>query len=262
MDNKKVVGLIAGIIIVIAAISFIYVFYVADYTYSDSNMNITVPAQTHFTKNASSNSALTIVEYNSTDRNNIDIKLVKLNNQNMTVLSVTINLFTILKNTEEQSLKNASYVKQTVTNNYTIYYNKQKNQYVAIFFNEDLGVISIISCNDPKLILKLADSFKLIGFTTEGLTVVNQNDTNSSTSNTTNTTKTHLKNNTITPNNQSTNTTNPSTQTYNSKQDYVDATGQGDISPDQDSESDDGYGDTNSDYDSDSDYDSNYQDGY
>jgi hypothetical protein len=206
MDKKKVVGLITGIIIVIAAISLIYVSYFADYTYTDSNIKITVPAQTHFTKNASANSVVTMVDYNSTDKNNINIRLLKINNQNITLFGTTINLFAILKNTEEESLTNASYEKQTVTNNYTIYYNKQKNLYAAIFFNDNMGVMSIIYCNDSKLIAKLAKSFELIGFTTEGLTVVNQNNTNSSTSNTTNTTtKTKLKTSTNTSSNQSTN---------------------------------------------------------
>jgi hypothetical protein len=251
MDNKKVVGLIAGIIIVIAAISLIYVFYVADYTYTDSNIKLIVPTQTHFTKNASTNSEFTTVEYNSTDKNNITIKLLKVNNnQNITLFGTTINIYQIVKNGMDQAMTNASFEKTQINSNYTIYYNKQKNQYAAIFYNDNMGVITVIYCNDPKLMGKLANSFELIGFTTEGLTVVNQNNTNSSTSNTTNNTKTSLKNNTITPNNQSNSNNNQSPKTYDNEQQAIDNTGQGDISPDQENEIDNGYGDSYSNSDS------------
>lgn len=186
--NKKIVLPIIAIIAVIAATSLIYVFYIADYTYEDDNIQITVPTQTKFVKNATTSGAWTLIEYNSSDKNDIYIRLMKLdNNQNMSLFGIQLNLFGIAKNVAQQSLLNASFEKLEVNSNYTIYYNKEKNRYATLFFNENLEVITIIYCNDLELIKKLAGSFELKGFSTEGLTVVNKNET-PVTPNTTNTT--------------------------------------------------------------------------
>ncbi|WP_297898430.1 hypothetical protein [Methanobrevibacter sp.] len=191
MDKKRVI--IIGIIIAIIAIvgSIAYLTYVADYTYEDDRISISVPAQTKFTINATHDDYWTFVNYESNDKNNISIKICKLDsNQNISFLGIPLDVFgmtksaTILELTENQSYKAVN-----ITENYTVYYNSEKNKYIALIFDANKQTIVIISCdNSSELINKLASSFILKTFTTTGLKIVTIDnnftsaDTNTSTS--------------------------------------------------------------------------------
>ncbi len=109
MDKKIIMGIIIAVLAIVS-ISLVYVFYIADYTYEDDNIQITVPTQTKFTKNATASGAWTLLEYNSTDKNEIDIRLMKLdNNQNMSLFGIQLNLFNIANNVAQQTLGNSNY---------------------------------------------------------------------------------------------------------------------------------------------------------
>lgn len=183
--RKSILLVIIAIIIAVVVASVIYLTYIADYTYKDERISVTVPAQTKFNITANNNEAWTFVRYNSSDENNITIDLMKLKQSDVTIFGINLDLFETSKNVITKDLtQNKSYKVVTVTENYTIYYNKEKNRYAALLFDKDKRIITMICCDSSsELMNKLANSFELKSFTTEGLDIVNidnNTDTNNS----------------------------------------------------------------------------------
>lgn len=179
---NKILIIILIIAIIIVTSAFVYLTYIADHTYEDERISITVPAQTTFNINATYTDYWTGVEYNSNDTNNISIRILRFNTQNMSFLGVPIDFFSIAKTSIQGDLtKNQNYTEVSITENYTVYYNKEKDKYVALFFDENKKTITLISVDgDSDLINMLASSFILKSFNTNGLELIKVNDTNSS----------------------------------------------------------------------------------
>lgn len=204
--DKKIMGIIVGVIIIIAA-SLFYVFYIADYTYSDERMSITVPAGTNFNITAKdAGGDFSSVIYNDSSKKNIVIKMIKV--PETSLFGVTMKDYTL--RLQETSLKNDSYTSVQVTDNYTIYYNNKTGRYNALIKNPGFNGYVLIGCNgNLEDIIKLAESFKFKSFTTQGLTIEHVN----STSNTTTNSNTTLNSTNTTNNNQTT--------TKSSENDYI-----------------------------------------
>jgi hypothetical protein len=183
--------LIGIIAIIIIASSIFYLIYIVDYTYEDDRISINVPAQTKFSINASHTDYWTGVNHVSNDKNNISIKILRLNsNKNISLFCVSLDLFGITKAaTMKELTENQSYNEAIITENYTVYYNEEKDNYLVLLFDADKEIITIISCdNSSELISTLAISFVLKSFNTNGLKIINI-DTNNTSTNTVHTTK-------------------------------------------------------------------------
>ncbi|MGL6298631.1 MAG: hypothetical protein ACRC1M_05620 [Methanobacteriaceae archaeon] len=175
MDKKQIsIILIAAIAILAVAGSIVYFTYVADYTYQDDRISVTVPTQTKFSVNAYHNDYWTGINYSSNDKNNISIKLLKLDNTgNISLFGVPIDVFGMMKSaTIKELTTNKSYKEVNMTENYTVYYNKEKDNYIALFFDMDKKIVIMISCDgSSELINKLASSFMFKAFNTNGLVI-------------------------------------------------------------------------------------------
>ena len=156
--------------------TFVYLTYIADQTYDDDRISVTVPAQTNFNISASKDDKWTFVRYNSSDDNNITIDLMKPSDNEL-------NLYDASKKVLRKSLTEGSnYTELIVSDNYTIYYDKEKKRYATFIFDDHKKVVVLICCdNSRELIEILAKSFVLKEFNTIGLNVVDvgNNSTNS-----------------------------------------------------------------------------------
>lgn len=189
--NKKIIGISTIIIIIgIIAIGAYYLTYISDYTYEDERISISVPAQTKFNIAAEKNNAVTSIHYNSSDKNNITIDIMKIDDSNSSLFGLKIDLFGTAKDLIVKDLtENKSYEVVSVTENYTIYYNKEKNRYATLIFDEERKTINLICCdNSSELINNLAESYILKSFNTNGLKLINIDNNNTSTNTTTKTT--------------------------------------------------------------------------
>jgi len=182
MNQKNLLLIIIGLVVVLAATSFVFLTYIADYTFEDERISVSVPAQTTFKVTASKGTGGTSIKYNSNDK--IIIDLIKVDDTG-TIFGA--DAYDIVKNVLQKDLAdNKNYTVVSVTDNYTIYYNKEKNQYSVLIFDDNKKVVVQIACDSKELIEKLANSFVLKAFTTSGLEIskTNDNNTGNNTSNT------------------------------------------------------------------------------
>ena len=195
MDKKNIIIIVIALVILVVG-SFIIFYYIADYPFEDERIKISVPAQTSFNITATTGGGWTIIRYNSSDENNIIIDLMKPGKLDASVLGVELDLYGITKNVMVNDLtENKGYKIETVRENYTVYFNLEKNNFIALLFDDEKEVIVMISCDDShELISKLAGSFVLKSFTTEGLKIENVQYTESNTA-TNNTTTVQIENN-------------------------------------------------------------------
>ncbi len=172
MDKKIISGIIV-IIAAVAVISLFHVFYVADFTYTDERISVTVPAGTSFdVKAEDSGSGYSKIVYNDTSDKDIVIKLMAIPDTNILGVSVKDMALKL----QEDALKNESYVSVKITENYTIYKNNGTGRYNALIKNPGFNGFVLIGCNgDLDDITKLAESFRFKSYTTEGLTVEKTN---------------------------------------------------------------------------------------
>ena len=221
--NKKIILIILIIAIAIISVGFYYFTYIADHTYSDERMSITVPPGTTFNITAKDTGGdFSSITYNDSSKKNIVVKMMKVPESSF--FGVSMKDYTI--QLQENILTNKSYISVKVTDNYTIYYNNQTGRYNALIRNPGFNGYVGIGCNgNLDDIEQLAKSFKFKSYTTEGLTIEHVNTSN----NETNTISNNTVNGTTTSSTSNTN----SNKLYNSKQEAVDETGQGDISPEQ-----------------------------
>jgi len=175
MRLRNKILIIIALIIVLAVSAFIYLSYIADYTFEDDRISLTVPAQTSFSVSAGNNEYFTIIKYYSNDENNITIDLIKPQNDSMTIYGVKLDVYKIAKKIFSKDLMdNNSYEVVKDTENLTIYHNKEKNRYTAFVYDEDKKVIAMVCCdNSQELVEKLAKSLVIKSFTTSGLNVAN-----------------------------------------------------------------------------------------
>lgn len=179
MNKKIIIAIIA--FIAIAALSLFYTYYIADYTYEDERISITVPAGTAFNiKAEDAGGDLSKITYNDTSDKNIVIKIISLPDMNL----LGVSMKNIALKAQEDSLKNESYTPIQITENYTIYQNNETGRYNALIKNPGFNGYVLIGCNgELEDIVKLAKSFKFKSYTTEGLTVehIDNNTTNTTT---------------------------------------------------------------------------------
>lgn len=188
MDTKNKILIIVLIALVIAIGSFIYLTYIADQTYEDERISITVPAGTQFKMKAEdAGSGFSRITYNDTSDKNIVIRMI--NTPDTTLFGVSAKDITI--KSQENGLINESYKSVKITENYTIYKNEETGRYNVLIDNPGFNGYILIGCNgDLEDIVKLADSFKFKSYTTEGL-IVETVDTSNITDNSTNTSTTN-----------------------------------------------------------------------
>jgi len=182
MEQKNLIIIIIALVIVLAVTTFVYLAYIADYTFEDERIRVTVPAQTQFNINASKNDYWTFIRYNSSDNNNITIDLIKPQSNTVSFFGIELDVYETSKKIliKEFSI-NQNFTIVGVTDNYTIYYNKEKNRYAALIFDDTHKVIIMISCDNSKeLIEKLAKSFVFISFDTTGLDIAKIDENNTS----------------------------------------------------------------------------------
>jgi|GEM_PF-3578557 len=195
--NKKTILIILIIAIAVIAVGVIYFTYIADHTYQDERMSITVPQGTQFNITATdAGGDFSSVIYRDSSKKNITIKMIKVPETSLFGVSMKDYVLKL----ENNDIKNQSYVSVKVTDNYTIYYSNKTGRYGAIIRNPGFNGYVTIGCNgNLDDITNLVESFKFKSYTTEGLTIqqVNNTDTTNNTSNTTivnNTTTTTSKN--------------------------------------------------------------------
>lgn len=195
--NKKQIILIGIIAVIIIASAIVYLTYIADSNYEDDRISVLVPAQTKFNINATHADYWTGVNYNSNDKNNISISILKLDNsENISLFGVPLDLFGMTKSaTIKELTENQSYKEVNITENYTVYYNSEKNNYIVLLFDANKETITMISCdNSSELINKLASSFVLKSFNTNGLEIINIDNNITYKNTTTKTTETSYEN--------------------------------------------------------------------
>ncbi len=184
--NKKKILIIVGILaIIIIASSLIYITFIADQTYEDDRLSISVPAGTEFNiKAVDAGNGLSKIIYNDTSDKNIVIVMTYI--PNSTVFGVSMGDLGI--GLQEETLKNQSYNSVRITENYTIYKNEKTGRYNALIRNPGYTGYVLIGCNgEIEDIVKLADSFKFKSYTKEGLQIEKVNNTSNITDNSTNT---------------------------------------------------------------------------
>ncbi|BBL61240.1 hypothetical protein MARBORIA2_05170 [Methanobrevibacter arboriphilus] len=183
--NKKILIIMITIIAIIIVSTLAYMTYISANVYEDDRIKINVPTGTEFSiKVEDSGNNFNNIIYNDTSEKNIVIKMIMV--PNSTILGMSVKDLGL--GALEKNLDNESYVSVKITENYTIYKNEKTGRYNALIRNPGYNGYVLIGCNgDLEDIEELAKTFEFKSYTTEGLTIVKVNNTDSNTDSSTNT---------------------------------------------------------------------------